>query len=889
MSTTIDPAFTSIKAQGAGLYIWRIEKMQPVPVEPNGYGKFFSGDSYIVLEAKPLRAGASSLSYDIHFWLGESTTHDEMGAAAYKTCELDDALGGIAKQHRETQGHESSKFLSIFKKRGGVVYLNGGAESGFRHVEGKEYPVRLLQLKGRRNVRVKQVETSAASLNEGDVFILDMGLNIYQWNGIECNKMEKAKALATCTMLRDDRGAKPVIHVIDSAASAGAERPTREQAFWEALGGYPEGGVASASAGGDDREEELKAKKEIKLFKISDASGEVTTELVASAKLKRDMLSSDDMFILDTGTAIYVWTGKQASRNEKSQAFVIANSFLTKNDRPLWTPVSLVIDQGETAEFKSYFFAWEPLAKPRDWSQPASSGIAKAVEQKEIDVTSLASGASATQSRLRSQSLQVDDGSGKTEVWRIENMEKVEVPDDQFGQFYSGDSYIVLYTYRPEGKSRDAYMLYFWQGRNSTADEKGASALLATKMDDDLGGSPVQCRVVQGKEPSHFCCLFKGKMVVHDGGKASGFKNSKQQDESDDDGVSLFHVRGTSARDTRAVQVAEVTASLNSGDCFVLLVPEKIYSWNGKGSNDFEKETCLTVAQTLATWCSDTAREVIVLNEGEDEPEEFWAHLGGKGEYSSSPDLQDQPREPRLFCCSNITGTVEVEEVFNYSQEDLLQDDVMLLDVFNTLYVWVGNNANPTEKKVAAEVARKYIAACAEMDGRDASTSIIYVAAGSEPPMFTCHFLGWDAKAAEVFVDPYEKRCQELKSTASFAVKPTWAKKELKATPKLATTVEKEEDEVVAGEGESKVSTPAPIPAAPATASVSATAPTEGMFTYAQLKGNPCEVQDQIQPSKKEQYLSSAEFQDVFKMDKATFEKLAGWKQKKAKVSASLF
>lgn len=54
--------------------------------------------------------------------------------------------------------------------------MEGGAESGFKHVEGKEYTTRLLQLKGKRNVRVKQVETSTASLNEGDVFILDLSL-----------------------------------------------------------------------------------------------------------------------------------------------------------------------------------------------------------------------------------------------------------------------------------------------------------------------------------------------------------------------------------------------------------------------------------------------------------------------------------------------------------------------------------------------------------------------------------------------------------------------------------------------------------------------------------------------------------------------------------------
>lgn len=32
-------------------------------------------------------------------------------------------------------------------------------------------------------------------------------------------------------------------------------------------------------------------------------------------------------------------------------------------------------------------------------------------------------------------------------------------------------------------------------------------------------------RVVQNKEPDHFLLIFKGKMVVHAGGRASGFKN----------------------------------------------------------------------------------------------------------------------------------------------------------------------------------------------------------------------------------------------------------------------------------------------------------------------------------------------------------------------------
>ncbi len=49
-------------------------------------------------------------------------------------------------------------------------------------------------------------------------------------------------------------------------------------------------------------------------------------------------------------------------------------------------------------------------------------------------------------------------------------------------------------------------------------------------LDNSLGGEPVQVRVVQGSEPPHFLALFKGKLVISDGGYASAFNNSAQQD-----------------------------------------------------------------------------------------------------------------------------------------------------------------------------------------------------------------------------------------------------------------------------------------------------------------------------------------------------------------------
>jgi hypothetical protein len=68
-----------------------------------------------------------------------------------------------------------------------------------------------------------------------------------------------------------------------------------------------------------------------------------------------------------------------------------------------------------------------------------------------------------------------------------------------------------------------------------------------------MGGKPVQVRVTQGKEPAHFRHIFKGKMIVFSGGNASGFKGASAAAPQAD--IALFHIKGTDACNTVAVQV----------------------------------------------------------------------------------------------------------------------------------------------------------------------------------------------------------------------------------------------------------------------------------------------------------------------------------------------
>lgn len=103
------------------------------------------------------------------------------------------------------------------------------------------------------------------------------------------------------------------------------------------------------------------------------------------------------------------------------------------------------------------------------------------MEQKEIDVSAMASGALGSSE----DGPAFDDGTGTVAIWRIESLALAEWPEERHGEFYAGDCFLVRYTYtNPRGKEQ--HVVYFWQGRHSSTDEKGASALLTTKMCAEL-------------------------------------------------------------------------------------------------------------------------------------------------------------------------------------------------------------------------------------------------------------------------------------------------------------------------------------------------------------------------------------------------------------------
>eukprot|EP00511_Aplanochytrium_stocchinoi_P002166 CAMPEP_0204830210 /NCGR_PEP_ID=MMETSP1346-20131115/8399_1 /ASSEMBLY_ACC=CAM_ASM_000771 /TAXON_ID=215587 /ORGANISM="Aplanochytrium stocchinoi, Strain GSBS06" /LENGTH=380 /DNA_ID=CAMNT_0051960363 /DNA_START=101 /DNA_END=1244 /DNA_ORIENTATION=- len=316
------------------VFVWRIEKFKVVPWPKSKYGAFHEGDSYVVLHVYKKSPTSDSLLYDIFFWIGADSTADEYGTAAYKTVELDHFLNDKAIQHREVQEHESDMFLELFPN---IRYLEGGIESGFRHVninDSGEKNTILLHVKGNKRIILKEVKCRRDRLNSGDVFILDTGLNIFQWNGKESNANEKLKANAFINSILSARAGKGKAITLDEG-----QGDVNCKEFWNKIPGerkllgitVKKFNVKSAEAGGDDKNITEFRKK---LFRLSDRTGKLKFNICSKSSLQQNnrvsekKLDSNDVFIFDDGFKVWVWVGKDATKQERNSGMTYALKYI---------------------------------------------------------------------------------------------------------------------------------------------------------------------------------------------------------------------------------------------------------------------------------------------------------------------------------------------------------------------------------------------------------------------------------------------------------------------------------------------------------------------------------------------------------------------------------
>jgi len=340
-----DPAFEVLLEQESDdkRALWRVQTLELVPVPKRTWGKFYSGDCYLLYDCKDGHE-------HVFFWIGSECSVDEQAVAAIKAVELDNVFGGIPVQHREAQGYESDRFKSLFPE--GIQILLGGMESGLKHAEEKGENAQLFCVKGGKRPVLTEVPLAWSSMNHGDTFVLDSGKKIFVWSGKDSSGQEKMTAGFQAAKLRDHVG-EEVVHVTD-----GEEENDVDEEWTEHL---PLEGKSEVKDQADVCDAAIAAtlKSEISLHKVCDMTGSMATEHVSTGDLSQGALDGTDAYLVNGGTlGIWVWLGRESSTEERKAVMSLADKFIEDQNLPKYTTISRVFQGGEPEEFKTLFADW---------------------------------------------------------------------------------------------------------------------------------------------------------------------------------------------------------------------------------------------------------------------------------------------------------------------------------------------------------------------------------------------------------------------------------------------------------------------------------------------------------------------------------------------------
>ncbi|XP_061775557.1 supervillin-like isoform X3 [Nerophis ophidion] len=583
--------------------------------------------------------------------------------------------------------------------------------------------IMLLQVKGRRHVQTRLVEPRASSLNSGDCFLLVTPELCFVWMGEFSNVIERAKAmdLATFIQTKKDLGCRASkVQTIEEAVHP--QRPDAHM-FWTILGGQ----TAYQPAGLPEEDEHFEnAIVETNcIFRLLD--DKLVPDDEEWGKVPRCcLLSSKEVLVLDFGSEVYVWHGKEVTLAQRKVAFQLAkhlwnatfdytccdinpldpgscNTLIPRRGqgRPDWAIFGRLTEHNETVLFKEKFVDWTEVKPP---SPTEGSELvpeqqkATARECRPYDTnlmlpllqSSVASvldgvnvgrghGSVETQDRMRTQEI----STVSVDVWHILEFDYSRIPRQSMGQFHEGDAYVVKWKFmistsvgrrhnpevRSTGPGREQCCYFFWQGRYSTISEKGTSALMTVELDQERGA---QVQVQQGKEPPCFLQCFNGGMIVHAG------KREEEEEENIQSEWRLYCVRGEMAAEGHLVEVACHCSSLRSRASMILLSGNQavIYLWHGCKTQPHSRAVANMAALRIKERCpleaglhSSSNVSIHECDEGV-EPPGFWEALGRKDRKAYDCMLQDPGKfnfTPRLFQLSSTSGEFVATEFFHPS------------------------------------------------------------------------------------------------------------------------------------------------------------------------------------------------------------------------------
>ncbi|OQV26161.1 Adseverin [Hypsibius exemplaris] len=348
-------------------------------------------------------------------------------------------------------------------------------------------------------------------------------------------------------------------------------------------------------------------------------------------------------------------------------------------------------------------------------------------------------------------------------IWRIEKMALAPVPTIFYGDFYTGDAYIVYSAtnqgeqggqlLKPKKFERTAdYRIHFWLGENCSVDERTLAAYKTVELDSYFQDAPVQHREVQGFESTRFVSYFPKGIRYLKGGVATGLKLAE-------DGFrpKLFIVKGSKTPVAR--ELPEISwRCMNDGDAFVLDAGERIFIYTGKHANKKEVFEATTIAQLFKDQPGesivrvDDGREVDqLIGQNLELFEKFLPLAQKKLKPHTEADPDDKwnhetaDKLTRLFKCSDASGKIEIrplKEGLAPERSDLNSNDCFIIDAGRGkggIWTWVGKKSTDQERTESTKYMTEYF----KQQKYSEHTPAARIVDGGEPFEFKALFSGW--------------------------------------------------------------------------------------------------------------------------------------------------
>ncbi|KAK6151424.1 hypothetical protein DH2020_014059 [Rehmannia glutinosa] len=854
-----------------------------------------------------------ALRHDIHYWLGKDTSQDEAGTAAIKTIELDAALGGRAVQYREIQGHETEKFLSYFKPC--IIPQEGGVASGFKHAEAEEHQTRLFVCKGKHVVQVKEVPFARSSLNHDDIFILDTKSKIFQFNGSNSSIQERAKALEVVQYVKDTYhdGKCEIAAIEDGRLMADAE--TGE--FWGFFGGFaplPKKTSTNETKSTDTLPPKLfclcLTGRNTSLNQRKAANSAVDELLRSLDRSKSHVIrviegfetvtfrSKFESWPQSTNVAVSDESRGKVAALLKRQGINVKG--LLKAETPK-EETQLYIDCTGDLQVWRVNGQQKTLLQGSDQSKFYSGDCyifqySYPGEEKDEHLIGTWFGKHSVEARIH-------EGDEPIQFFAI--FQSFIVFKGGLSKSYK--NYIAEKELQDDTYSEDGLALFRVQG-------SGPENMQAIQV-DPAGSSFIGSYVGVGVSP------FKvnsnnSELILAKGGRYYGKLTACQV------AGSTFPHKYLEMPGNLILKIWKsdscVASSLNSSYCYILHSGSSVFTWSG----NLTTSEALELAERQLDLIKPNTQSKL-QKEGA-ESEQFWDLLGGKSEYPSQKIARKAESDPHLFSCTLTKGDLKVTEVYNFNQDDLMTEDIFVLDCLSDIYVWVGQHVESKNKMNALDIGESFIlcsltstvtdawSAAPEKSQRSRSMSFSpdRVRVRGRSPAFNALAATFEnANARNLSTPPpivrkiYPKsvtpnsgnmasRSAAIASLTSTFEQPAPARQLLiPRSPKVVSPeVPKPKSETVSRQNSVEELKPKPETIQEDVKENEAE-DDEGLpvHPYDRLKTTSTDPVADIDVTKRETYLSSAEFKEKFGMTKDNFYKLPKWKQNKLKMSLQLF